>query len=373
MDRRSFLERMTKLGFGLEFLPAVAGTALIRGRVASSGEAEAAYYRKQPDGRVTCQLCPHFETLKPGETGLCRVRTNRGGVLKTAATGRPCIVNLDPIEKGPLNHVLPGAKVFAVAHAGCNLRCRYCQNWQFAQASPSTTRNLRFDRTESVRLVEEKGLAGVSFTYTEGVVHLEFNLRLAAAVREAGARAFLCTAGFVARNPFADFLEHLTAVTFTIKGATDRFYRDVIGAPSVRPVLDRCVQARQAGKWVEVATLVIPEMNDSDRDLRRIARWIGRNLGRDTPWHIERFMPKYKMQDRPQTPVATLERARDIGREEGLNFVYLSNIAPHPGNHTYCPRCGKAVIKRLGFRLLVNRLQSGRCPYCRAPVPGIWG
>ncbi len=373
MDRRAFLEQMAKLGFGIEVLPVVAGAALVRERAAPSAEAEAAYYRKQPGGRVTCLLCPHTEVLKPGETGLCRVRTNRGGVLKTAATGRPCIVNQDPIEKGPLNHVLPGAQVFAVAHAGCNLRCRYCQNWQFAQASPGAARKLRFDQAESVRLVREKELAGVSFTYTEGVVHLEFNLRFAAAVRQAGARAFLCTAGFVGRKPFADFLEHLDAVTFTIKGATDRFYRDVIGAPSMRPVLDRCLQARRAGKWIEVATLVIPELNDSDRDLRRIARWIAHNLGRDTPWHIERFMPKYKMRDRPQTPVATLERARAIGREEGLNFVYLSNIAPHPGNHTYCPGCGKAVIKRLGFRLLANRLQNGRCPYCRASIPGTWG
>ncbi|NOY81259.1 MAG: AmmeMemoRadiSam system radical SAM enzyme [Kiritimatiellaeota bacterium] len=364
---------MAKFGIGLEVLPAVASVAWVRDRVASSGETEAAFYRKLPDNRVACLLCPRLETLKPGETGFCRVRTNRGGVLQTAATGRPCVVNLDPIEKGPLNHVLPGTAVFAMAHAGCNLRCRYCQNWQFAQASPSTTRNLRFDQMESVRLVREKALAGVCFTYTEGVVHLEFNLRFAAAVREAGARAFLCTAGFVNRKPFADFLDQLDAVTFTIKGATDRFYRDVIGAPSVRPVLERCVQARQAGKWVEVATLVVPEMNDSDRDLRRIARWIGRNLGRDTPWHIERFMPKYKMRDRPRTPIATLERAREIGREEGLNFVYLSNLAPHPGNHTYCPQCGKAVIKRLGFRLLANRLKHGCCPYCRARIPGVWG
>ncbi len=372
MNRRRFLAEMAKLGIVLEAAPTLARAAMPPDRGVQLPPAEGEYYVKNPDGSVTCGLCPHHEVLKPGDLGRCHVRTNLRGTLHTYGVGQPCIVNLDPIERNPLNHVLPGASVLSIAHAGCNLRCQYCQNWQFSQECPRDTRNLKFDQAEALGLARDKDLKAVTFTYTEGTTHIEFNKRLAAAAKKAGLRAFLCSNGYIQPKPLADFLEVLDAVTVTIKGFTDEFYQNTIGARSVKPVLDSCRQIKKAGKWLEVATLIVPGLNDSDAELGDIARWIKANLGPDTPWHLERFTPKFKMLNRPQTPQATLEKAMKIGRSEGLRFVYISNLAPHDGNHTFCPRCRKPVIQRLGFKVLKNDLRSGQCPSCRTALPGIW-
>jgi len=373
MDRRQFIAEMAKLGFAIQVLPSAACAAgfFERGSVHLPPH-EAEYYTKNRDGSVTCGLCPHRETLRHGQTGRCRVRTNRGGVLKTYAVGQPCVVNVDPIERNPLNHVLPGCSVLSIAHAGCNLRCHYCQNWQFSQQTPLETRNLKFDQKETLALAQRKGIRAITFTYTEGTSHIEFNKRFAAAARKLGLRVYLCTNGYIQPRPLADFLRVLDGVTVTIKGFSEAFYQKYIGARSFKPVLASCKQIKASGKWIEVATLVVPALNDSDRELAAIARWIRRNLGADTPWHIERFTPKFKMLNRPQTPVATLERARRIGRREGLRYVYISNLAPHPANDTYCPRCRKPVIKRLGFKVLRSNLRDGRCPSCRTAIAGVW-
>jgi len=372
MDRRQFLTEMAQLGFVL--LPASGAAAALgrRGGVLLP-PTEAEYYTANADGSVTCVLCPHCETLRPGEMGRCRARINVGGRLKSYGVGQPCVVNVDPIEKNPLTHVLPGANILSIAHAGCNLRCQYCQNWQFSQQSARETRNLKFDSAQTIGLAERKELSGISFTYTEGTTHIEFGKRFAAAARERSLRVFLCTNGYIRPRPLADFLELLDGVTITIKGFNDEFYRDYIGATaSFQAVLDSCQQVRKAGKWLELATLVVPGVNDSTKELTEIAEWIRKEMGRDVPWHIERFTPKYKMANRPQTPVATLEKARAIGQRAGLRYAYISNLAPHPANHTYCPRCKTPVIKRLGFKVLRNSLRSGQCPKCGTKLPGIW-
>ena len=376
MDRRQFIAEMAALGFVLVEADSLRNAADAAGWRGPGGvhlpPAEAQYYVRNADGSVTCHLCPHRETLRHGETGRCRVRTNDRGTLKTHAVGQPCVVNVDPIEKNPMTHALPGTSVLSLAHAGCNLRCQYCQNWQFSQQSPRETRNLRFDQSETLGLARRKELRAVTFTYTEGTTHIEFNRRFAAAARERGLRVFLCTNGYIQPKPLADLLTVLDGLTVTIKGYTDAFYQKYIGAASFRPVLESCKQIKAAGKWLEVATLIVPGLNDTTRELTAIARWIRTELGRDTPWHIERFTPKYKLLNRPQTPVATLEKAHTIGRREGLRFVYISNLAPHPANHTYCPRCRKPVIKRLGFKVIRNTLRSGCCPHCNTKIPGMW-
>jgi len=371
MDRRTFITEMARLGFVIHLAPA-AGAAGLFDRGVRKPPAEAQYYVAKPDGSVTCLLCPHRETLRHGELGKCRVRMNDRGTLKTYAVGQPCVVNVDPIEKNPLCHVLPGSSTLSVAHAGCNLRCQYCQNWQFSQTSPRETRNLRFDQAETIRLAQGKDIPSVTFTYTEGTSHLEFNRRFAEAARKLGLRVYLCSNGYIQRKPLADFLEALDGVTVTIKGFRDSFYQKYIGAQSLTPVLESCKQIKASGKWIEVATLIVPGLNDGLRELGAIARWVRENLGPDTPWHLERFTPKYKLLNTPQTPVATLEKARTIGLKAGLRYVYISNFAPHPANHTYCPRCRKPVIKRLGFKVLRNDLRAGRCPHCRTPIPGVW-
>ena len=333
---------------------------------------EAEYYAKGPLDSVYCHLCPRQEHLEKGQAGLCRARTNEGGVLKTYGSGQPCVLNIDPIEKNPACHFLPGSKVLTLAHGGCNLSCKYCQNWEFSQKSPRETSNLRFDRDEALRLAGEKKAIGVTFTYTEGTTHIEFNRKLAEAARRMGLRTYLCSNGYVQEKPLQEFLEVLDGVTVTIKGFRDSFYKEYMGADSVKPVLESCKRIRASGKWLEVATLIVPGVNDDREQLGETARWICDNLGPQTPWHLERFTPKYMLANLPQTPAATMEMARGIGMRSGLKYVYISNLAPHKGNNTYCPRCAKSVIDRLGFKVLNNSLKGGRCPSCATKIAGVW-
>jgi pyruvate formate lyase activating enzyme len=379
LNRRGFIQRLLEYGVG------TAAATLLYEALAHPNLAEAAregvhlppidaQYSARLSGRdVECHLCPRQERLSPGQLGACRARTNIGGAMKTYASGQPCVLNVDPIEKNPACHFLPGSKVLTIAHAGCNLRCLYCQNWEFSQKNSNETNNLRFDQGEALQLATQKQLAGVTFTYTEGTSHIEFNKKFAEAAHKVGFRVYLCSNGYIQERPLTDFLELLDGVTITIKGFRDSFYSKYIGVPSVKPVLESCKRVRKSGKWLEIATLVVGGVNDSDEELRSIAGWIRENLGPQTPWHLERFVPKFMLSNLPQTPVKTLERARDMGLRAGLKFVYISNVAPHSGNHTYCPKCGKAVIERLGFKVLQNRLRDGHCPACSTSIPGVWG
>jgi pyruvate formate lyase activating enzyme len=371
IDRRVFLSEMARLGLGATAAPLV-WKILSSEAAAAEGGAHPALYWDPAGSSVRCTLCPRRESLKPGELGVCRVRRNRSGRMVTLGYDRPCILNIDPIEKNPLAHVLPGARMLSVAHAGCNIRCLYCQNWQFSQRSPDETKNIKgFRRGEALASARKKELKGIVFTYTEPSTRPEFVGEMAAAAKSVGLAPTLCSCGYVLRKPMRKLLAPFLAVTVTYKGANDAFYRKVCDA-DLKPVLDTMVLVKSERKWLEVATLVVPTMNDDTASLQTMARWMVRNLGGDTPWHLERFVPQYKLSKLPPTPQATLEKARKIGLDAGLRFVYVSNLAPHAGNHTYCPKCGKAVIKRLGFKILSNGLSRGRCPHCRAALPGLW-
>jgi pyruvate formate lyase activating enzyme len=370
--RRVFLSTMSRLGLGATVAPLVWRLLEEAAPAAQSGLHPAQYWQDASRGRVACLLCPRLETLAAGEAGFCRVRQNRGGAMMTRGYDRPCVLNVDPIEKNPLAHVLPGAEMLAVAHAGCNLRCLYCQNWEFSQKSPDETRNLRdFDKTQAVSKARERQLRGLAFTYTEPTSCPEFVADLTALASERGLVSTLCTCGFVQPRPFRELLGSFTAVTITYKGPTEEFYQKVCSA-RLGPVLEAMTLAKEERKWLEVATLVLPTFNDDTASLKTMATWLARNLGPDTPWHLERFQPQYKLKDLPPTPQATLEKARQIGLEAGLRFVYISNLAPHEGNHTYCPSCRRVVVKRLGFKILANELKAGCCPACHTALPGRW-
>lgn len=383
LSRRDFVERLGKLGVSAAFLPmalkvlealglpggAIAEAGPLPGRVAP---VPARYWEKAGDGRVHCRLCPHRETLAPGEMGKCRVRQNLGGSLVTHAYNQPCVLNLDPIGMNPLNHFHPEMQVLAVAHAGCNLRCAYCQNWRVSQKSPLETRNLTpFSFSQAGQKMREKRVGGVSFTYTEADCMPEFAMDFAQFLKGLGLKRTLCTAGYVEKGPLQDFLRDFDAVTITYKGGTEDYYQRVVGG-SLAPVLEAMVQVKASGRWLEVATLVVPTLNDRPEALRAMARWLAANLGPDTPWHLERFEPEYRLTHLPPTSQATLEQARRIGLEAGLRYVYISNLAPHGGNHTYCPSCGRTLVKRVGFRVLDNQIQGGACPACRTRIPGVW-
>lgn len=341
-------------------------------RNSRSGLVPGRYYQKIDGGRVLCQLCPRREVLAPGQMGFCRARQNLGGTLVTHAYSQPCVLNVDPIEKNPLCHFYPEMSVLAVAHAGCNLRCRYCQNWDISQKSPLETKNIvPFDFSAAARSLQARRLGGLSFTYTEPDCMPEFTADFAEFCGRLGLKRTLCTAGYINPQPFRDLLRHVEAVTVTYKGPTEAFYQQVIGG-TLKPVLDAMVLARAEGKWLEVATLVVPTLNDDQASLSAMARWLYQNLGPDTPWHLERFEPAYQLKHLPPTSQAALEAARRIGLDAGLRYVYISNLAPHPGGHTCCPGCGQVLIRRLGFKILENRLAGGTCPSCRSRIPGIW-
>ena len=349
MDRRAFLKEMGRLGLGAGMAPLV---WQILSADAEAAEGHPAKYWHRIPGGVMCDLCPRREVLRAGSFGYCHARQNVRGELVTHGYDQPCVLNIDPIEKNPLAHVHPGAQMLSVAHSGCNVRCLYCQNWQFSQKRPTETRNVRgFDRARAVRRATEKKLKGIVFTYTEPVAHPEFVVDMAELARSKGLTATLCTCGYVLEKPWREMLSPFSAVTVTYKGPSESFYRKVCDA-TLKPVLEAMVLAKAERKWLEVATLILPTMNDDDASLKTMARWIAKNLGAETPWHLERFQPMYKLTKLPPTPQATLERARRIGLDAGLKFVYISNLAPHEGNHTYCPSCRRAVVKRLGFKVL---------------------
>jgi pyruvate formate lyase activating enzyme len=362
---------MARLGLGAAFAPLV--WRLMHGNAhAAGGPRPAQYWEPASGGRVRCLLCPREEKLAPGEFGQCHVRQNVRGKLITHGYDQPCILNIDPIEKNPLAHFHPGAQVLSIAHAGCNVGCLYCQNWQFSQTGPTRTKNIRgFRQADAVKKAQQKKLSGLVFTYTEPVMTAEFLHDICALAKPQGLFLALCTAGYVRPEVFKKVLAPFDAVTITYKGATEKFYNQVVRA-SLKPVLDSMLLAKAEKKWLEVATLVVPTHNDDAAGLKQIAQWIVKNLGGDTPWHLERFVPQYKLRDLPPTPQATMEMARKIGLEAGLKYVYISNLAPHEGNHTYCPKCRKAVIKRLGFKILANDLVSGTCPNCHTKLTGIW-
>jgi len=373
-SRREFLNELAMLGVGAALSPLLWEVLSLFGKPARAGGKKfvpAEYWEKVGD-RIRCTLCPRKELLKDGEYGYCRSRQNVGGRLVSHGYNQPCVLNVDPIEKGPLAHVLPGADALSVAHAGCNLRCLYCQNWQYSQKRPDETKNVKdFDQAKVIAHARKRDIKALTFTYTEPAVLPEFVIALAKRAREKKLRTTLCTAGYIEKKPFRKMLDVFDAVTITLKGSSEKFYKKVVDG-GLRPVLDALLLAKEEKKWLEVATLIVPGLNDDEKAITWIAKWIVKNLGKDTPWHIERFQPQYKLRRIPETPRAKMEAARRIGLDAGLRYVYISNMAPHEGNHTYCPECKKPLIKRLGLKILKNDLKDGACPHCGAKLPGIW-
>jgi len=310
--------------------------------------------------------------LDDGETGICRSRINVGGTHYARGYNRPCIVRVDPIEKIPLSHVLPSTRTMTVAVGGCNLRCLYCQNWQHAQARPDELTTFDLTPEQAVASAKDKGVEVIAFNYTEPVAYLEYARDLARAAQKAEMRVVAATGGFVEPEPLLDFARYVNAITIGLKGYASDFYEEVCGVQ-----LDGVLKTIQTIKgktncWLELVNLIVPTYNDDMNTIRKMCGWIRRNVGVTTPLHFSRFVPMYRLTNLPRTPVATLEAACETARQVGLKYVYTSNIAPHDGNNTYCPKCGTSLIQRLGFKILGNDMRDGRCPKCHLRVPGVW-
>ncbi len=329
---------------------------------------------------VQCELCPKGCLIAPGQSGECRVRVNIDGVLKTLVYGFPCSLHVDPVEKKPLFHFLPGTGTFSIATVGCNLHCRNCQNWEISQANPedmdaffpSDDPSLRWWPPEKiVEYAKKYSCLSIAYTYTEPIVYYEYVCDTAKLAREAGIRNILVTAGYVSEKPWRELCRYVDAANIDLKGITDDFYRRVCSA-TLKPVQNALILAKASGVLVEVTNLIIPTLNDKPEDIGRLCRWIRTNLGPETPLHFSRFFPRYKMRNLPPTPAGTLDTAREIAIGEGLEYVYIGNIAGTQGQNTCCPDCGRLLIERSGYTILQNHIKDGRCPYCDKEIYGVW-
>lgn len=321
--------------------------------------------------RVQCLLCPHVCVLGPGERGICKVRLNIDGELVSLVYGLPVAVHIDPVEKKPLYHFIPGSSVFSLATAGCNLSCRYCQNWEISQASPEDIVPYNLPPESVVEQAENMGCQAIAYTYTEPIVFYEYMLDTAILAREAGIKNVLITCGYINEGPLREICQYIDAVNVDLKSIRNDFYRDICGA-SLQPVLRTLQVIRELNVWLEVTNLIIPTLNDSTEEIEELSQWIFDNLGTDVPLHFSRFFPMYQLTDFPPTPVATLILAKEIAQEKGLHFVYVGNAVTEDGANTFCPFCGELLLERQGYTVVINMIEDGKCSFCSESIPGIW-
>jgi pyruvate formate lyase activating enzyme len=312
--------------------------------------------------------------IEAGQSGECRVRINIDGVLRSVVYGYPCSIHIDPIEKKPLFHFLPGTGILSIATVGCNLHCTNCQNWEISQANPEDEGlppAYVCPPEKLVELTRRNSCRSLAYTYTDPIVYYEYTYDSAKLARQAGIRNVLVTAGYINAEPWSKLLRYVDAANIDLKSISDDFYRRICSA-TLKPVQNALVLAKASGILVEVTNLVIPTLNDEPEKIRELARWIKANLGKETPLHFSGFYPRYKMRNLPPTSLKTLETARRIAVGEGLEYVYIGNVASAEGQNTYCPGCGKLLVQRIGYRILQNRLKEGSCPDCQREICGVW-
>jgi pyruvate formate lyase activating enzyme len=332
---------------------------------------EARLYEKLSNDRVRCRLCAHRCAIPDGKKGICQVRENRSGTLYTLVYGRAIAQHVDPVEKKPLFHFYPGTTAYSIATPGCNFRCRWCQNWEISrmvrehhlimgeEASPE----------QVVAAAQRAGCRSIAYTYTEPTIFFEYAYDIARLAHEAGLANIYVTNGYMTEETLKAFHPYLDVANVDLKAFRDETYRQYVGA-RLQPVLDSLKVMKRLGIWLEVTTLVVPGINDDPAEMRDAASFVAQELGMETPWHISRFFPAYEMADSPPTPVSTLQRAREIGLEAGLKYVYVGNVPDDGSQDTICLGCGRVLIRRDGFAI-TNRIRNGRCPDCGASIAGI--
>jgi len=332
---------------------------------------EARYYTRLEGNKVRCLLCPRTCLVTEGRRGYCRVRENQKGIYQTLVYGRLCSINNDPIEKKPLFHFLPGTNALSVASAGCNLKCKFCQNWNISQVAPEEITFDYYSPEKLVELAQKIKSPSIAFTYTEPTISTEYICDTAAIAKAKGIHSVMISNGYINPEPLRDLCQVLSAIKIDFKAFSDDFYRNVTDS-TLQPVLDTLLRIRKSPVWLEIVNLIIPTQNDDRQQLRQMSRWILENLGPEVPVHFTRFHPLYLMQNLPPTPVTTLEAAYDIARETGLKFAYIGNVPGHAAENTYCPNCKRKIIGRIGYQLRELAIKNGHCQYCQTKIPGVW-
>ncbi len=332
---------------------------------------EARYYKKLDGGGIECGLCPRHCRITDMERGYCGVRENRGDVYRTLVYGLPCAINIDPIEKKPLFHFYPGTSAFSLATAGCNVNCKFCQNWDISQSRPEQTNNLVLPPKDIVNIARQRKAPTIAYTYSEPVIFYEYMYDIAKLGQEKSVKSVMITNGYIEERPMSDLLPHLDAIKIDLKSIREDYYKKTVNG-ELKPVLDRLIQIKKAGVWLELVFLVVPTLNDSDNEFKELAIWIKKYLGVDTPLHYSRFHPQYLLKNLPMTPEITLQNAYDISRAEGLEYVYLGNLPNHKAESTSCPGCGEILIERKGYNISKINLVGNHCQKCKREIPGLF-
>jgi pyruvate formate lyase activating enzyme len=366
-SRRKFISGVTKGGCGLALLTGATGLR----SAGSTSEIPARFFEKMDNKAIQCRLCFRQCILEPGDIGECEVRINRDGTLFTMAYGNPGAVNVDPIEKKPLFHYLPGTMAYSIATVGCNIDCKFCQNWQIAQAKPGQIQTRDLPPDLAAREAKSYGCPTIAYTYSEPTVWSEYVLDCSSTAQKRGIGSVVISNGTWHPSVLDELLKTVRAIKIDLKSIEPAYYRDVCDA-ELQPVLDNIVRIKKSGVWLELVNLVVTTLNDSDDTFKKMVRWIKTHIGMEVPIHFTRFHPMYRLKNLAPTPIQALDHAYDIARSEGLNYVYVGNVPGHRGQHTLCPGCGRPVIERHGYYIKENRIIDGACAVCKTKIHGTW-
>jgi len=374
LTKRAFLKHCSRSFCALCAARLFGFTAPARAQTARKGLIKtklSPFYTPLDGGAIQCELCPRRCCVPKGKRGFCRVRENRDGKYYSLVYGNPCVLNLDPIEKKPFLHVLPGTTSLSIATAGCNFDCKFCQNWEIALAFPEEVFSYEITPDTVVKKAKEMGADSVAYSYVEPTVFFEYMLDIATLAKKAGLRNVIHTNGYINPGPLQNLCKFLDAAQVDLKGFTESFYHELCQG-ELAPVLDTLKTLKNNKVHVEITNLMIPTKNDDVSLVREMCLWVKKNLGANTPIHFNRFYPLHKLNRLPSTPISALERARDAAMSSGLEYVYVGNVPGHKAWNTFCPRCKKMVIKRSGYMIDEMHLKGGKCGYCGMAIPGIW-
>ncbi len=372
IDRREFLKKCiwqgTSLALSIKLLKNAYAQDLKFGYTNSY---PALHWQALTKGNIKCQLCPRECIVKPGMRGFCRVRENRDGKYFTLTFGNPCSVHIDPIEKKPFFHLLPGTTAFSLATAGCNFTCKHCQNWEISQKSPEETENMILSPQAIIDLTKKYRCPSIAYTYTEPVIFYEYMLAIAKRAKKEGILNVMHSNGYINQKPLEELCPYLDGADIDLKAFTDEFYTSITSG-TLGPVLETLKTLKKKGVHLEITNLIIPTKNDNITEIKKMCEWIATNLGKDVPLHLSRFYPMYRLNNLSPTPTETLKRAYEIAKNVGLEYVYIGNLPGLPEENTYCPACKKLLIERIGYTVKVINLKDGRCKFCGHPIPGLW-
>jgi pyruvate formate lyase activating enzyme len=374
MKRRKFLTICGSAAFILNFIHLFGLTKRLKAQIAQKGLIKrklSPYFTPLPGGEIQCDLCPHQCLIPDGKRGLCRVRENIGGRCYSLVYGNPCAINLDPIEKKPFLHVLPGSTSLSIATAGCNFDCMFCQNWEISLASPEEVYSYDVSPESVVEKAHEMGARSIAYSYVEPTIFFEYMYDIAHIAKNSGIMNIIHTNGYINKEPLQRLCKVMGAIQVDLKGFTELFYHELCGG-NLAPVLETIKTIRKEKIHLEITNLVIPTKNDDMSKLKEMCLWIKRELGPDIPIHFNRFYPLHKLDRLPSTPILTLEKAREVALDSGLRYVYIGNVPGHEAWNTFCSKCGKLLIKRSGYMLEEIHLQEGKCEYCGNLIPGLW-